>query len=109
MLKGAEPSFFPDYKYDDRVDFEFLDMGDGYACRHVRVFLLHLYDNQSFAVDVITGYFLVLKKVVQVGSETLFEKVALITLVFKTWTSRDDWFQNEYDLAVKQETALKIK
>ncbi|KAI8656189.1 HET domain-containing protein [Fusarium keratoplasticum] len=108
VLKGAEPSFFPDYKYDDRVDFEFLDRNDGFACRHARVFLLHLYDNQSFATDVITDYFLVLKKVVESSSGSSFERVALITLAFKDWARRDYWFRNEYDLVVEQETALKI-
>ncbi|RSL74999.1 hypothetical protein CEP51_011277 [Fusarium floridanum] len=108
VLKGAEPSFFPDYKYDDRVDFEFLDRNDGFACRHARVFLLHLYDNQSFATEVITDYFLVLKKVIEASSGSSFERVALITIAFKDWAARDDWFQNEYDLIVEQETTLKI-
>ncbi|RSL41210.1 hypothetical protein CEP54_015893 [Fusarium duplospermum] len=108
VLKGAQPSFFPDYKYDDRVDFEFLDRNDGFACRHARVFLIHLYDNQSFATEVITDYFLVLKRVVEASSGSSFERVALITLAFKDWAARDDWFRNEYDLVVEQETTVKI-
>ncbi|KAF4975743.1 hypothetical protein FZEAL_7520 [Fusarium zealandicum] len=61
-LRYITPSFFPDYKYDNIIDFDSQDRSDGHGCMHAPVFLLHLYDCQSFASYIITEFFLVLKK-----------------------------------------------
>jgi hypothetical protein len=104
-LKGAKPSFFPDYNYDDRFDFEFYQRNDGFACRHAQVFLLHRYDSQSFATDVITDYFLVLKVS---NSNDSFERVGLFTLSLEKRATRDEWFQMEYVLAAGKENHVKL-
>ena len=62
-LEGAALKLFPDFKYDDRVDFTFLDAEDGRACKLAPISLLHLYDGQSFESPVVTYYFVVLRRV----------------------------------------------
>lgn len=101
-------SFFPDYKYDDRVDFGFQVRTDGYACRHARVYLLHLYDGQSPASDVITDFFLVLTKSAQAGGDQSYKRIALFTLAFKNWSERDTWFKGEYQSRAENETVVTI-
>lgn len=105
-LGNAAPSFFPDYKYDDRTDFDFQTRSDGRACRHARVFLVHLYDGQSFASSVITDIFLVLRKMTNIGD--VFERKALFKIEFQTWEERDRWFQKEYRQTAEDEALITI-
>ncbi|KAJ3542890.1 hypothetical protein NM208_g3445 [Fusarium decemcellulare] len=107
---GAIPKLYLDYKYTNRVDFQFYARNDGFRCRHARVFLLYLYGNRSHGPRAaIMEFFLVLRRPVQSHKDCPFERVALFRLGFETWEARDAWFRDEYDLAVEAETVIEIE
>jgi len=109
-LLGADLKLFPDFKYDDRVDFDFVGAEDGRACKLAPVSLLHLYDSQSFESPVVTDYFLVLRpsKVKgKLGNDT-YERTALVNIRFESWPKRDSWFDSVYQKLLTRETAVEI-
>ncbi|KAK7425322.1 hypothetical protein QQZ08_008219 [Neonectria magnoliae] len=80
-LGSFRPSCFPDFKYDDRSDFDFANAENSGACKLAEIFLLHLYDGQSFNSAVITDFFLMLRKCKGLGADT-YERVAMVTIQF---------------------------
>lgn len=113
-LKDVTSCFFPDYKYDSRFDIDSFDVefparDDGFACRLARVFLLHLYDSQSFASDIITDYFLVLTRPSQSSGLLSYKRIALFSLSFKDWDKRENWFKTDYKLQSSGETVITIE
>lgn len=101
-------SVFPDFKYDDRVDFAFFDAEDGKACKLAPVSLLHVYDTQSAWSPVVTDYFLILRPAqTALGSKT-FERTALASIGFPSWEQRNTWFESVYDKLLTEKTIVEI-
>lgn len=105
---NAKPTLFPDYKYDIRFDSDFQDRDDGFACRLAPVFLLHLFDGQKSRSDVITDYFLVLKKSNHLGRIS-YSRIALFNLAFHNWSERQKWFEGEYECRIEAETLVVVE
>ncbi|KAH7120466.1 heterokaryon incompatibility protein-domain-containing protein [Dactylonectria macrodidyma] len=70
-IGNAGLSFFADFKYDDRTDFDFLNAKKSGGCKLTKAYLLHLYDNPSFGSTVVTDFFLVLKEARTSETDTL--------------------------------------
>ena len=91
-LNGCRMELHPDFKYDEKKDFDFADADAPGGCKVAPISLLHLYDHQSLNSDVVSDFFLILKTASVQTPQGAFERAGMVTLSFDNWTQRDAWF-----------------